>query len=145
MIVVVNASPVLALSQARALFILKSLFGQVYMPDSVYRETVTECNVALQKEGITAAIGDFIEVAAPTVSHSFTRNLGRGERGVLNLALECQADIVLMDDKKARNEAKSLELTCTFTTDVLKYAEHKGLIVYREIMDNLYQARIYLP
>lgn len=64
---------------------------------------------------------------------------------MLNLALERQADIVLMDDKKARNEAASLGLTCIFTTDVLRYAERRGLVVYQEIMNNLNQARIYLP
>ncbi len=145
MIVVVNASPLLALGQAQVLFILKSLFGRVYIPDTVYQETVIECNVALQKQEIVSALGDFIEVVKPTFKQSFSRNLGQGERGVLNLALERQADLVLMDDKKARNEAKELDLTCAFTTDVLKYAEQKGLIVYQRVMLHLYQANIYLP
>ena len=145
MIVVVNASPLLSLSQAQTLFVLKKLFGQVYIPDSVYQETVIDCTVPLQKQGIESAIGDFIEVATPVVSHVFLRNLGKGECGVLNLALERKADLVLMDDKKARNEAKALGLTCAFTTDALKYADRQGLISYQAVIDSLHQANIYLP
>lgn len=40
MIVVSNASPLLALAQANCLGILKALFGQVSIPVAVYRETV---------------------------------------------------------------------------------------------------------
>ncbi len=40
MIVVTNASPLIALSQAEVLPILKQLFSSVLMPDTVYQETV---------------------------------------------------------------------------------------------------------
>lgn len=145
MIVVVNASPLLALSQAQALFILKAMFGRVYIPDSVYRETVIDCNVPLQRRGIIAGLENFIEVATPNVNHAFTRNLGSGERGVLNLALERKADLVLMDDKKARNEAKALGFICAFTSDALKRADRLGLLSHMRVMEDLRGAGIYLP
>lgn len=121
------------------------MFGRVYIPDSVYRETVIDRNVPLQRRGIVAGIGDFIEVAVPAVNHAFTRNLGGGERGVLNLALERKADLVLMDDKKARNEAKALGLTCAFTSDALRRADRLGLISHPDTMERLFRAGIYLP
>ncbi len=88
MIVISNASPLLALSQIQCLHILKVLFGQLYIPDAVYQETVEECPVSVQKRGILAAVDQFIEVVTPTVDHEFSRNLGKGERSVLNLAIE---------------------------------------------------------
>ena len=101
MIVIANASPLLALSQAQCLGILNALFGRLYIPDGVYQETVIECPIPLQKQGILMAIDEFIEVQEPIINHPFSRNLGKGERGVLNLALEKKADFLLMDDKKA--------------------------------------------
>jgi predicted nucleic acid-binding protein len=99
MIVISNSSPLLALSQVQRLDILKTLFGRIYIPDSVYRETVFECNVPVQKEGIEKATDDFIEVVTPSIHHPFSRKLGKGEQGVLNLAIEKRAQILLMIKK----------------------------------------------
>lgn len=146
MIVVSNASPLLALAQADCLRVLKTLFGRVLMPAAVFRETVDQCPVPAQKRRIQSACDDFIAVATPTITHSFSRNLGHGEQGVLALALERRADLLLMDDKKARNEAAALGLRCAFTTDVLRFAEQRGIIAsVAEIVEGLRGARIYLP
>ena len=146
MIVISNSSSLLALSQVQRLDILKTLFGQVYIPDSVYRETVLECNVPIQKEGILNAINDFIEVVIPTIEHQFSRKLGKGECGVLNLAIEKQPHILLIDDKRARKEANDLGLIPSFTTDIIKRAERQHLIPsYAELMQELYDFDIYLP
>lgn len=145
MIVVTNASPLIALSQAQVLPILGSLFGHVLLPEAVYRETVSCCTVPVQQQAIEDGIGIFLEIAAPVIGRRFSRNLGAGECGVLNLALERQADLLLMDDRKARNEAKCLGLACAFTTDVLRYAEQQGLLDYPAVIDTLRHHRIYLP
>ena len=145
MIVVTNASPLIALGQAQVLPILGELFGRVLMPDTVYQETVIGCTVPIQKQGIESGIGNFLEVAAPTIRNRFSRNLGLGESGVLDLALERGADLLLMDDRKARNEAESIGLNCALTTDVLRYAEQQGLPDYRSVVDTLRRYRIYLP
>lgn len=145
MIVITNASPLIALGQAQVLSVLRSLFGRVLMPDTVYQETVIGCHVPIQRQAIELGIGDFIEVASPVVRNTFSRNLGSGEAGVLDLALERKADLLLMDDRKARNEAKSIGLTCALTTDILRYADQQGLLDYRSVLDTLRSANIYLP
>lgn len=72
--------------------------------------------------------------------------MGYGELGVLNLAIEMQPDIVLIDDKKARNEAKNLGLVPIFTTDLLKWAKSQKIIdSYQIIMNQLSENQIYLP
>jgi hypothetical protein len=96
MIIISNSSPLLALSQVQRLDILNTLFGHVFIPDSVYQETVLECNVPVQREGILKAIDEFIEVVTPTINRQFSRNLGKGERGVLNLAIEKSPHILLI-------------------------------------------------
>jgi predicted nucleic acid-binding protein len=49
MIVVSNANPLLALAQADNLHLLKALFARILIPDAVYRETVDQCSVPVQK------------------------------------------------------------------------------------------------
>ena len=95
MIVISNSSPLIALSRIQNLHILKELFGLIFIPDSVYQETVIEANITIQKENILKALDDFIEIVSPSTHHLFTRNLGKGEIGVLNLALEKNCQISL--------------------------------------------------
>ena len=83
---------------------------------------------------------------SPKVQHPFERKLGYGEQGVLNLAIEMQPDIVLIDDKKARNEAKDLGLAPIFTTNLLKWAKSQKIIdSYQIIVNQLSENLIYLP
>jgi predicted nucleic acid-binding protein len=146
MIVVSDASPLLALAQADSLHLLKVLFGRILIPCAVYRETVEQCPVPDQRQRIQSAVDDFISVLTTECAYRFSRNLGSGEQGVLALALERSADLLLMDDKKARNEANDLRFLCAYTTDVLRLAEERGIIVSAgEIVERLHSARIYLP
>lgn len=146
MIVISNSSPLIALSRIDSLYILKKLFGRILIPDAVYQETVLETTIADQKENISKAIGDFIEIVTPKTHHTFSRNLGKGERGVLNLALEKNPDIILMDDKKARNEARELGFNPFFTADVLKKAEESKIIPsYEDILIKLFKIGIFIP
>lgn len=146
MIVASNASPLVALAQADRLPILKALFEHLLIPEAVRQEMVDQCPVPEQRQRIEAAIGDFIFVAAPVTVHGFSRNLGQGEQGVLALALERHADLLLMDDRKARNEAGDLGLQCAYTTDVLRLAEHRRIIESAaEVVAGLRDLHIFLP
>jgi predicted nucleic acid-binding protein len=146
MIVVSDASPLLALAQADSLYLLEVLFGRVLIPGAVYRETVEQCPVPAQRQRIQSAVDDFISVSTTESAYRFSRNLGSGEQGVLALALERGADLLLMDDKKARNEAHDLGFPCAYTTDVLRLAEERRIIVSAaEIVERLHGARIHLP
>jgi hypothetical protein len=94
MIVVSNASPLLALAQADSFHLLKALFARILIPDAVYRETVDQCPVPIQKQRIKSALDDFIVVTAPKSTYRFSRSLGDGEKGVLQVALEQNADLL---------------------------------------------------
>lgn len=146
MIVVTNSSPLIALSCVDLLSILPKLFERVLVPTAVYQETVVENPVHYQGDRIALATASFLEIVAPQREYQFERKLGKGERGVLNLALELQPDFVILDDKKARNEAIALGLIPIFTADVLRLAAERQMIQsYHAVMAALAQHRIYLP
>ncbi len=146
MIVISNSSPLIALSRIRKLDILKTLFGTIYIPENVYQEVVLQSIDRVQKETLLQGIDEFIVVEQPTAEYVFTRSIDAGERGVLNLAYEKQAALLLIDDKKARNEAKDHGFRVVKTSTLLKRAEQLHVIPsYSEVMQELRRIRIYLP
>lgn len=146
MIVIADASPLLALAQADALHVLQALFGRVLVPEAVRRETVDNCPVLDQRRRIEGALDNYLLVRTPQGDYPFSRNLGAGEREVLALALDQRADLLLMDDRKARNEAAAHSLTCAYTTDVLRLAEQRRIIPSAaEVVSGLREAGIFLP
>ena len=146
MIVISNTSPLIALSRIHQLSILKHLFQKVYIPESVFQESVLQSNVPIQKENISKAIAEeFIIVAKSQTVYAFKRKLDFGERGVINLAFDKQADFLIIDDKKARNEAKELGFKVLKTSTLIKRAEMFNLISsYSDIIDELEKINIYL-
>lgn len=148
MIVISNSSPIIALSRIQRLDIFQQLFGKVIIPPIVYQEIAPKHKSGLQYEHIHRAVAEFIEVIEPRKIYSFTRNLQQGERGVLNLALELNADMLIIDDRKARNEAREIGIRAiiALTADILKQAEAKQIIPsYIEIMAELRAKNIFLP
>ena len=145
--IISNSSPLIALGRIDRLDIFKSMFGEIYIPNAVYQETIVETSLNNQREAILNAIqAAIIKVVEPSIDKVFNRKLGAGERGVLCLALEKNADQIILDDKKARNEAIELGLSVLYTADVLKGAEKRGLIMsYENIFDQLRDIGIYLP
>jgi len=54
--------------------------------------------------------------------------------------------MIVIDDKKARNEAKELGFFPSFTSDIIKAAEKRNLIAsYDEFMQQLHLLGVYLP
>jgi len=147
MIVVCNSSPLIAWSKIDGLVILKHLFKQVYIPTSGFQETVLRSHLILQQEAILAAITEnFLQVVEPQTQLVFKRVLGLGEQGVINLAFEKRADLLLIDDRKAQNEALEFGFKVLKTSALLQRAEALGIIAsYSETLQLLERLKIYLP
>jgi predicted nucleic acid-binding protein len=145
--IIANSSPLITLGRIRRVDLLEALFGKVYIPKAVYQEAVLETTIEDQKESLLEAINTkIIIVVDPTINHPFNRKLHSGETGVLNLAIEKKASAVILDEKRARKEATELGFSLIYTTDILKGAEHRGLITsYSDIMNRLKSMNIYLP
>ncbi len=147
--IIANSSPLIALGRLQKINILKYFFGSVYIPKAVYQETVVDTVHSEQKAALIEAIENkTIIVQKTTFNHPFRRKLHSGEKEVINLAIEKQADAILIDDKKARNEIIEIGMNFKlfYTTDLLKGAEKRGLIKsYSEVINQLRKLNIYLP
>ena len=145
--VIANSSPLVALGRVQKLDVFKLLFGKIYIPATVYKETVLEATHDVQKRAILQAIDEgFIEIVRPTSKYSFTRKLHPGEKDVINVALDMKADLLIIDDKKARNEAREFGFEVRYTSAIIKGAEKRGFIdSYSHVIEELRDMNIYLP
>jgi len=72
--------------------------------------------------------------------------LGLGELEALSLARQSSADLLLLDDRKASNEAREQQLVIASTRAVLKIAEERGIIGSAQELEKLMrQQQVFLP
>lgn len=71
--------------------------------------------------------------------------LGAGESEAIALALELHADALLLDDRKARQEAQRRGLTVTGTLAVLATAARRGLVDLPTAITRLQQTTFRAP
>lgn len=127
-VVIVNATPIIALSLIGNLDILSALYNQVLVPPAVETEVLTggksKIGVGeLQKSGWICVTPLQDPRRADLLS-----DLDRGEAEVIALAQEINADLVIIDERLARRHAGRLGLTLTGTLGVLLRAKQKNLI-----------------
>ncbi len=124
--VIINSTPLIALCKAGRLNLLKTMYGEVTIPDAVFRE-VTEKNDFVQKSIVENS--DWIRighVSADADRKMYKAKLHDGEVEVMILAQETNADLVVIDDLEARKTAEYLGLTLTGTIGILLKAKQLG-------------------
>lgn len=139
MIVVSNASPLIALSKIGRLSLLAELFGSITLPQAVYQEVATQA--ATRPGAIEIRQATWIKTQKPsdqTKINYLLADLDRGEAEALVLAEELSANWILLDEAKARLVAEYLGLNYIGTIGVLLLAKQLGLIsALRPILDEL--------
>jgi predicted nucleic acid-binding protein len=146
LIVVSDTSPILNLARIGRLELLASLYEQVLIPPAVLAE-------------LFASRGDFPAIDIASVSWlilgtpkdhdrvlELRKNLDVGEAESIILALERQAELLLVDERRGRRIAAALGLRITGLLGVLAYAKRAGLIeLVKPILDELIQnARFWI-
>ena len=131
--VVVNSTPLVALSWVGRLSLLKIIFDEVVVPASVYDEVTVQ---GKNRPG-AAELEDagWIVVKAPEEKPSLSPmllGLDQGEMDVILLAQELKADWVLVDEKLGRKVAEAVELRVKETLGVLLTAYRAGLLSRKE-------------
>lgn len=129
MIVVSNASPLIALSHVGLLDVLHMWFGSIYVPVGVWDEVVTQGEGRPGTEEVVKA--DWIvrrEVQDEIGVCILQERLDRGESEAIVLAMELEADLVLLDDKRGRAIARARGLKVVGTLGVLLYAKEVGRV-----------------
>jgi uncharacterized protein len=145
MIVVSNTSPLIALAKLDRLDLLAQLFQKVFIPQTVFNEFLSHCP-AHEEQRFLSACDNFIETVAVTKCVEFKRTIDLGETEVLSLALTLHADIALIDDRKAFNEAKEQQIKTASTRAILITAEKRGLIAsYDTLEQQLKKQSFFIP
>jgi predicted nucleic acid-binding protein len=138
-IVVSDASPLIALSAVARLDLLRELFGTVLIPEAVYVEIVQS------GAGLPGAkeVDEAEWITPRTVGNTglvkvLGLDLDPGESEAIVLALETGADLLLMDERKARRTATRLGLKVAGTLGLLVLAKQEGLLQeIRPVLDAL--------
>lgn len=140
MIVVANSGPLMALGKLGLLELLPRLYGQVRLPTAVHTEVVVRggkwgypdaflTQVAIQRGQLVV-----VEVSdAELLPDIAALPLDTGEKQTLHFALRDKADLVLLDDLKAREEAQTLGLAVKGTLGVIAQAYRTGLLQLDEV------------
>ncbi len=146
MIIVSNTTPIITLVKIDKLLILKELFGEVYIPKGVYEELIS--NNAFKEEAQVINKCEYIKVV--TIKNELAvkliqKNLGLdlGESEAIVLSEELNSDILIIDEKKGRTVAKSMDINVAGTLGLLIQAKDRGIITnIRVILDSLIESNI---
>lgn len=129
MIVVSDTSPINNLAAINHLHLLHQLYETVVIPEAVYRElTDPGFPIAGSIEVQTFAWIQTRAVSDRAVVEALSNELDTGEAEAIALAVEIQADQVLIDERRGRLVGARLKLRYTGILGILVEAKSKGLI-----------------
>jgi len=137
--VVANASPLINLARIGRLDLLRKLYGELLIPEAVWQETV----IAGAGEPGADQIRDapwikVLEVANRALVAALRQDLDAGEAEAIALALETQANFLLMDERIGRETALHLGVGRMGLIGVLVEAKNRGLVdLVRPFLDAL--------
>jgi len=138
--VVSNSGPLIALAKLGQVHVLHSLYGPVLTPPPVYEEVVVSglaqgandaasVQMAIERQHLR-----IVEINEQDLSPLVAgQSLDRGEKHAIQLAIEENAEQVLLDDLLAREAAKKLGLKVKGTLGVFVDAARKGVLSSSEI------------
>lgn len=131
--VVCNSSPLIHLAKIKMLEMLKNFFGEILIPEAVYRECVREGGEREDaKEIENAGWVRVMKIKDKELKKALNVALDEGESESIVLALEQSADLILLDDYEAREFARTYGLSITGTVGILMKAKKEGKIASLE-------------
>ena len=141
MIVISDTSTITNLAAIQHLQLLAQLYNQVIIPEAVYRELTDIAPPVpgtLEVQSVT-----WLEVRDVVNRKSVERlqgemSLDLGESEAIALALELNADLLLIDERRGRAEANRLGLRITGLLGILVEARYQNLsVAVKPLMDAL--------
>jgi predicted nucleic acid-binding protein len=144
-IVISNATPIIGLALIRQLHLLQCLYVEVLVPPAVYAEVLAGGTGRPGSAELQHAAWIKMTPLQDPRRADLLSDLDRGEAGILALAQELDADLVIVDERLGRRHAKRLGLTLTGTLGVLLRAKAQGYLAkVRPWIDQLQQGDIRL-
>jgi len=139
MIVVADTSPLNYLIQIECDRLLPQLYGRIVAPSAVMQELGDPRAPAVVSLWLTH-VPQWLEIRLSSCPpDSELAHLGQGEREAIQLSEELSADLLLIDERDGRQEAKRRGLRTTGTLGVLLSAGERGFIDPREAYRRLVQ------
>lgn len=129
MTTVANAGPLIALAQIGQFNVLQKLYNELCLPPAVRDEVVIFGQLrpgAVEVE--TAEWIRIVNICDQTAVEFLRERLDRGESEAIVLAIELEADWLLMDEARGRRVAQAQGLNQIGTIGTLVLAKQRGLI-----------------
>lgn len=125
---------------------MRQLFEEVLVAGAVYEEINAKLARETQEINVLITNGAIhLREARIDIIRNLPVDLGKGERETIALAIQTNADLVVMDDQEGRRLARSQGLLITGTIGVLIEAHERKLIAsLRQEMDHLIEAGMWL-
>jgi predicted nucleic acid-binding protein len=128
-IVVSDSSPLIALASVGQLSLLQTLYGRVAIPEAVRNEVAGD---VVERPGSREVLDtEWIEVipASDTIERYLVLTLvDRGEAEAIALAIQLDAELLIVDDRRARAVAEEMGVRVTGVVGVLLEAKQHGLV-----------------
>jgi len=141
-VVVADTSPLHYLILCGAEGTLPRLFRQVVIPPAVLHE-LQQANTPPVVRQWATTLPDWIIVQSPKTLN-LKLNVDPGEREAICLAMEIQADAILIDDRAGRTAARHCGLAVAGTMGILEQAAGRGFIDLPPTLERLRQTNVRL-
>lgn len=143
MILIADSSAIIALALCNALPLLEKLYSQIRIPLEVFKEVTNT-----DKEDVniikTFLINKIVKVELNDYIY-LDYGLGQGEIEAMILYKKLNADVLLIDDKRARKIAESNKINTIGSLGVLLLAKEKGIIPeIKPLLNRILNSDIYI-
>ena len=142
MIVVADTSPLIVLISTMYVDVLPRLFGSVLLPPEVEGELQSSRRPNEVRRFI-AQKPFWLQVQSPKSAATIPQ-LQPAEAAAIQLAIETNADLLLIDELKGRRAAALRNLKLTGTIGVLELAATRGLIELSEAFERVKQTDFWI-
>lgn len=146
--VVCDTNVIIDLSKIRRLDLLKDLFNEVLIPDEVREELIAGEEGGIEDADIKKAVSEWIsvkEVEDRFALENMKAHIDKGESACIVLCKEIDADLLAINDLKARGVAHALGIRIIGTLGILLLAKEKGLIrKIQPVLDELRKIGAYM-
>jgi len=141
MLVISNTSPLLNLAIINQLNLIQQQFGQIIIPDAVLTELRINENLPGSQQLQTALNQGWIMIE--TVENQafvqlLRRELDQGEASAIALAIQLNADLLLLDERDGRRIARTLGLNLTGILGIILRGWREGQVLsVKELINQL--------
>jgi uncharacterized protein len=139
MIIVSDTSPISNLAAIGQLELLQKLYGNVIIPTAVYQEILNSGHTDPAVLAIKSV--NWIQtysITNNTLFQTLQNILDIGEAEAITLAVELNADRLIVDERRGRKEAIRLGLRVTGILGILLAAKQQGLVSFiQPLLDDL--------